>query len=401
MISTTVNGDVAKKPHVLMLVILISFGTVCAVLFTPALPSISDFFAVSNAKAQLAVTIYLIGYALGQLPYGPIANRFGRLPALKVGIALQLLGTLFCILSYHTELFSLLLLGRFIMALGASVGLMMAYTLLNDFYEQSAARTIASKMMMAFAILPGISLSLGGFLCDMFSWQSCFHFLFAYGILLFCLTTIFLQEPACQRLKSLELKRIADGLLEVSKSQSVVSYAMLMGGCTAIIYMYSAVSPFIGMDVLQLEESQFGLLSIVPPLGILIGSYITNKLNQRYTADKVINFGIMFGLLSAALMLMAFYIHISIIALLLPMMMINASLTLVMCNASVLSSGGCEDKASAASVMNFINMSVGAAGVALLQFFPQAWIGLLPLGIIVVLIFMSVVLKIVLNIKKR
>lgn len=395
MISTSIGNDIAKKPHVLMLVFLISFGTVCAVLFTPALPSISDFFGVSNAAAQLAVSLYLIGYALGQLPYGPIANRFGRLPALKFGIVLQLLGTALCIASYHAELFWLLLIGRFIMALGASVGLMMAYTLLNDFYEQSAARTIASKMMMAFAILPGVSLFLGGFLCEIFSWQSCFYFLFAYGISIFCLVTLFLEEPVFPRIKRLELKNIADGLLVVSRNQRVISYAMLMGGCTAIIYMYSAASPFICMDVLQMDEAQFGMLSVIPPLGILLGSWCANKLNQKYAANIVIKYGIFFGLLSATMMLVGFYMHMNIISLLLPMMLINASLTLVMANASVLSSSSCEDKASAASMMNFINMTVGAVGVALLQLFPQVWLGLLPLSILAVLFFMAVVLKII------
>lgn len=66
------------KPQFMILLFLVSFASVGAVLFTPALPSITSFFQVSVGQAQLTITSYLIGYALGQLPYGPLANRFGR-----------------------------------------------------------------------------------------------------------------------------------------------------------------------------------------------------------------------------------------------------------------------------------------------------------------------------------
>src|SRR5580700_3998703 len=76
------------------LLLMISFASVNAVLFTPALPAIAHFFMLSNDQAQLTVSWFLVGYALGQLIYGPLANRFGRKPALYAGISLQIVSSL-------------------------------------------------------------------------------------------------------------------------------------------------------------------------------------------------------------------------------------------------------------------------------------------------------------------
>jgi MFS family permease len=58
-----------KKPSLLTLLLLISYPSVGAVLFTPALSTLAEFFHVSPGIAQLTVTLFLIGYALGQIPY--------------------------------------------------------------------------------------------------------------------------------------------------------------------------------------------------------------------------------------------------------------------------------------------------------------------------------------------
>ena len=57
---------------------LVSLGAVGAVLYTPALPEIAKDFHISTGLAQLTITLYLIAYPFGQLPYGPLGNAIGR-----------------------------------------------------------------------------------------------------------------------------------------------------------------------------------------------------------------------------------------------------------------------------------------------------------------------------------
>ena len=97
-----------KEPHIIALIVLSAFASMGALVMTPALPQISKYFAISIQQTQLTVTSFLFGYAVGQLIYGPIANRFGRKKALYIGIVIATIGSLFSILSSPTESFHLL-----------------------------------------------------------------------------------------------------------------------------------------------------------------------------------------------------------------------------------------------------------------------------------------------------
>ncbi|MBS0654115.1 MAG: MFS transporter, partial [Verrucomicrobia bacterium] len=154
----------SSKPQFIILLVLVSFASVGAVLFTPALPSIQEFFGISVGKAQLTVTAYLIGYAFAQLPYGPIANRYGRKPALYFGISLAIIGSLLCAFSAPAHSFGLLLFGRVIQALGASVGLKVSFTMVGDAFDQTVATKTISRLLLSFAVMPSLAIAIGGWL---------------------------------------------------------------------------------------------------------------------------------------------------------------------------------------------------------------------------------------------
>ena len=171
------------------LLLLISFASVNAVLFTPALPSIADFFNITDSMAEKTITWFLVGYTFGQLLYGPIANRFGRKPALFVGIGLQLFSSLLCVFAGYLHVYWLLVLGRFFLALGSGVGLKMTFTFVNESYESKIASQKIAYLMLAFAIIPGLSVALGGLLITYFDWTSCFYAGGVYGLILLCLVS--------------------------------------------------------------------------------------------------------------------------------------------------------------------------------------------------------------------
>lgn len=156
-----------KATHFFTLLLMISFASVNAVLFTPALPDIAVFFGVSSGIAQHTMSWFLVGYTFGQLLYGPLANRFGRKPALYTGICLQIFSSLLCVFSGKLHLFSLLVLGRFLLALGSGVGLKMTFTLVYEYYTPEVARQKIAYLMLYFALMPGLGIALGGLLSPM------------------------------------------------------------------------------------------------------------------------------------------------------------------------------------------------------------------------------------------
>src|SRR5215468_8288089 len=76
---------------------LSAFGPVSIDMYLPSLPTLAREFRTDTAMAQLTLSIFFIGLALGQALYGPIADRVGRRRPLLIGCALYALASLLCV----------------------------------------------------------------------------------------------------------------------------------------------------------------------------------------------------------------------------------------------------------------------------------------------------------------
>jgi DHA1 family bicyclomycin/chloramphenicol resistance-like MFS transporter len=111
----------------------------------PAVPVIKETFEVSNDIAQLTLSLSMLAIAFGTLVYGPLSDKYGRRPIMFVGIAITIIGSIFCWLA---DSITWLIVGRFIQAFGGAVGLVLARAIVRDVYgAEEAARVIATLVM--------------------------------------------------------------------------------------------------------------------------------------------------------------------------------------------------------------------------------------------------------------
>jgi predicted MFS family arabinose efflux permease len=369
---------VAQLPFITLL-LLISFASVNAILFTPGLPDITNFFGISQGEAQQTITWFLVGYALGQLVYGPVANRFGRKPALYAGIGLQIVSSLLCVFAGTLQDYAVLVFGRFMLALGAGVGLKMTFTLVSECYEPRVAAKKISYLMLAFAITPGIAVAVGGILNEAWGWQSCFYAGAVYGVILLLLT---IRLPETYKVLDYEAFKISH-LLQAYGAQfrnvSLVAGGMLMGGATCFVYVFAAVAPFIAIQLLGMSSSEYGTANLLPPLGLMLGSLLSARFADRYPFSLTIRVGMGITIIGTLWMFIASIMHFAALySIFLPMVALYFGLALMMSNASTLAMSQVIDKAHGSAVMNFINMGLATMVVLCVGFFPMS-ILLLPL----------------------
>lgn len=372
-----------KLPFVTLL-LLISFASVNAVLFTPALPNIADFFGIGEDSAQQTITWFLVGYALGQLVYGPIANRFGRKPALYVGISIQIISSLLCVLAGTLHEYWLLVIARFMLALGSGVGLKMTFTLVNECYEPKVASQKISYLMLAFAITPGLGVALGGILNTYYGWTSCFYAGAIYGLILLLFAT---RLPETHKILSMNALKI-DYLLHSYSSQfkdlQLITGGLLMGCSTCFVYVFAAIAPFIAINIFGLNSSEYGLANILPAIGLILGSLAGARLAKKYPLKLIIYAGILLASFGTIVMFAAMFMHLTILySLFLPMIIIYFGLCFILANASTIAMSHVTDKAHGSAVMNFINMGLATLvmlGTSLLPItallLPSIYIGL-------------------------
>lgn len=377
------------------LLLMISFASVNAVLFTPALPAITHFFAISNSTAQQTITWFLIGYALGQLMYGPLANRFGRKPALYIGIMLQISSSLICVLSGILHEYWILVLGRFLLALGSSVGLKMTFTLVNEYYKPKIASQKISYLMLAFAITPGLGVALGGFLTAYFDWSSCFYAGAIYGCILLFRATRLPETQTVLNLDALKLKYFFCSYAKQFKNSQLILCGLLMGSGTCFVYIFAAAAPFIAMNLFGMHSSEYGIANLLPTIGLVTGSLFSAQFSKKHSHQSGIQLGILFTGISAVLMLLFTMMHSSAwLSLFSPMIFSYFGLSLVFANASTLAMNHVSDKAQGSAVMNFINMGSVTVVILGLGFFTTTKL-LLPLIYIFICIAMVCLFKLI------
>jgi len=375
------------------LLLLISFASVNAVLFTPALPDIAYFFAVSDDVAQDTITWFLIAYAIGQLLYGPIANRFGRKSALYLGVGLQIISSLLCAFSGNIHSFSLLIVGRFLLALGSGAGLKMTFTLVNECYTPKVASQKIAYLMLGFAVTPGLGVALGGVLNEYFGWQSCFYAGAVYGLGLLFLITKLPETQKVLDLNALKIKHLIQEYITQFKNNQLIAGGFLMGSCASFVYLFGAAAPFIAINLLGMTSSEYGIANILPPIGIILGSLWSARLTKKVPLQIIIRKGIFIIGAGTLFMFIAVAMHgAALFSLFLPMIIIYFGTSLIIANASSLAMSQATDKAHASAVMSFINMGTATLLVLGLGFFPVTTI-ILPIIYIMLNIMMIIIYK--------
>lgn len=381
-----------------ILLLLVSFASVGAVLFTPALPTIQSFFSITTGKAQLTITAYLVGYAFGQLPYGPIANRFGRKPALYFGISLSILGSLLCALSSPFHSFGLLIFARFITALGACVGLKVSFTIIADVYNQTEATRKISSILIAFALMPGVAMAIGGFLTHLFGWQSCFYFFALFGALILWLLAYLPETAKILDPDGLQWSSVIKGYTAKLKNKRLIRSACIMGCGTATVYVYAAKAPFIGINLIGLSPDQFGLYNLIPPIGMLLGASLASGFAGRLPVIHLLLIGMVVSIIMTFTMLIPFLDGIvTVWTLFFPMVLIYTAESLVFANISSFGLSTAQNKSNASAVLNFINMVSALIAVLLVEWiYPDSAL-LLPISF---LLFFSLMFIFWLQLKK-
>ena len=345
------------------LIVLISYGAVGAVLFTPAIPRLMDLFSISSGTAQLSVTSYLVGYCLGQLIYSPLAKRYGRRPALYVGISISLLGYLLCALSAPLHAFSLLVYSRLIAGLGSSVGLTLTFMIISDYFYEREARKVLAYTMIAFAVIPGVP-SFGELLVAHLGWESCFYFLSLYALFTLFLVFRLAETSSGKEREAIPFKKIIRDYKRDFSSPMLLLYSLMIGATTAIVYIFATTAPLISIRMMGLTPATFGLYNLIPSLGYLLGNFTAARLANHFEIKTVLKQGIvLIGMGILILALTSFGREANPLGLFLPLSVICFGIPLFYSNAATLATFRSRDKLNASSILSFINVGVAFVGV--------------------------------------
>jgi MFS transporter, DHA1 family, multidrug resistance protein len=269
----------------LILGILTAFGPLSIDMYLPGLPAIAREFDAGTA-AQLTLSLFFAGLAIGQALYGPIADRVGRRWPLLVGCALYAVASAACALAASIE--SLVIL-RFVQAIGACAGMVIARSVVRDLFDARESARMYSFLMLVMGLAPITAPLIGGQMLTVFGWRAIFWLLSGFGLLCVALVAHGLPEslPTERRVRAGlgQALKVYAGLLA---DRQFLGYALAGGLAFAGMFTYISGSPFVFIELYGVAPQQYGWLFGVNALGLVLASQINRRLVARYQAETLL-----------------------------------------------------------------------------------------------------------------
>lgn len=248
----------------------------------PALPQIGEALGVANENdRQQIIIVYMIGFAVGQLIYGPLSDRFGRKPVLLAGLALFILGSCAALLS---QSFSTLLGARLVQGFGAASPRVIAIAVVRDIYSGRQMARVMSLTMMVFILIPVLAPSAGQALLHLGDWRLTFDALMVLGVAITLWASLRLPETvrtAGEQAAPLPLIELFKNVILHRQTMAYGIASGLMFGC---LLSYVASSQQIFTEVFNEGENfpiLFGAVASVMVFASLLNANLVEKLGMR------------------------------------------------------------------------------------------------------------------------
>ncbi|MCC2669046.1 MAG: major facilitator transporter [Armatimonadetes bacterium] len=253
----------------------------------PAMPLLERTFGVGVSAVQLSLSLFLIGFAGGQLVWGPLSDRIGRRPVLLGGLAVFTLAGLACAAS--TSLPAL----RGLQGIGASAGPVMARAMVRDRFDTRQGAGVLSQITQVMIVAPLIAPTLGGYLLVFSGWPSIFVVLGSLGALLLAVSWRVLPETLVERhAHAGGAGYLREGFRAVLTHPDSLRATLTVCFSYAGMFAYISGSPFILIELFHVPKQHFGLFFALTAAALMAGATTNRILLPRRSPTVLLTLGL-------------------------------------------------------------------------------------------------------------
>ncbi|MGQ1784699.1 multidrug effflux MFS transporter [Saccharicrinis sp. GN24d3] len=287
-----------------MLAALVTLSPFAIDSYLAAMPMMATYFGVRISVVELTITLYFLGFAVGNFFGGPLSDSFGRKPIAVSGIAIYGISALMIPFCDNIELIFIL---RVTQAFGGGFATVTSNVFIRDWYsgkEVAKFVTIISMMMM---LAPLFAPVIGALLIEHQGWQGVFYFLFAFAVLLF--VSFFILVPESRDQKLITRKITAAQVLQkykifFSDKESVImlfAISFSMAG----MYIFLTGASFIYIKFFGVEQSKFPLLFGANVVLNILLSFLNTILLKKHKPRFLLRIGLALQLIAGIALFVA------------------------------------------------------------------------------------------------
>lgn len=298
--------DTAPRITVALLVTLALLSAVAPFatdLYLPAFPRMVDDLQTSPTNVQLTLTAFLVGLAAGQLIFGPLSDRFGRVKPLVIGATICVAASVVAVLAPTIEV---LIAARLAQGLTGAAGMVIGRAIISDLATGREAARAFSLMMIVGGVAPIAAPLAGGFLVEPLGWRGALAIILALVVAMLVAALVVIRETHTkERRARLQDEKISAGSpLRDLTSRTYVGNLLAFGFAFAVMMAYISASPFVYQTMMGLSAAQYGAMFGVNALGLLSMSALSARLTARREPRSIARIGLV-AILVASLAVLA------------------------------------------------------------------------------------------------
>ena len=274
----------------MVLAALTALGPLSMDMYLPSLPEIARVLGAPPARVQLTISSYLIGFAVGQVIYGPLSDRHGRRPVLLAALAAYVTSTLICAV---TQSIDPLIGARFLQGIGGSGTIVLARAMVRDAYSGARAGRELSLMGSISAFAPIVAPMIGGVLQTAFGWRASFVVMGAAAVLAMLVAGRLLPETLRQRAhEPFSLSRIVASYGAVLRHRGFVANLCILTISYAGLFAWISGAAFVLQGIYGLSAMAFGFTFAIAAAGYMTGATLAARLVLRLGLDRTMGLGV-------------------------------------------------------------------------------------------------------------
>ena len=259
-------------------------------MYLPALPVISAQFGVPAGSAQMTLSTYILGFALGQLFYGPMADSFGRKPVILGGTPIFAGAAVACA---QAQTIDQLIVMRFFHGLAAAAASVVINALMRDIYPKEEFSRMMSFVMLVTTIAPLVAPMAGGAVLVWFSWHVIFWILALAALLASAMIFFFIDEtlPA-ERRQKFHIRTTMGNFASLFRHKRVLSYMLASGFSFAGMFSFLSAGPFVYIELNHVSPQHFGYYFALNIVFLFIMTIINSRFVRRVGALNMFRAGL-------------------------------------------------------------------------------------------------------------
>ena len=343
-------------------------------MYLPALPVISAQFGVPAGSAQMTLSTYILGFALGQLFYGPMADSFGRKPVILGGTLIFAGAAVACA---QAQTIDQLIVMRFFHGLAAAAASVVINALMRDIYPKEEFSRMMSFVMLVTTIAPLVAPMAGGAVLVWFSWHVIFWILALAALLASAMIFFFIDEtlPA-ERRQKFHIRTTMGNFASLFRHKRVLSYMLASGFSFAGMFSFLSAGPFVYIELNHVSPQHFGYYFALNIVFLFIMTIINSRFVRRIGALNMFRAGLWIQFVIAIWLVVSAFLGVGFWALVVGVAVFVGCVSMISSNAmAVILDEFPHMAGTASSLAGTFRFGIGAIVGALLSLatFTSAW----------------------------